>query len=344
MSLRTGTELINLLLLINKLTGLYGLLAILTGYHLSGVQISMYLYSLAALALGVHLTPHIRRGASSPLQNLALAWLHVVDAVVNALYTTAFGLAWFMVLAESQGEETPNIPVGDKMMGDVAGFNDPTYVVSAVDVVVTSPAGGSHNALPAQEAHLIGHQATSMSSTSSTAGLRERLLPSGSTASITTIVILWLARVYFILVVCAFARAVLRQHIVAQSQATTGYAPPTTETGGALYAENPFLDTPGWRGSLGRAMLRVARGYWLGVEPEETASGAAAAAVAARAPSTHTAEWARSLSGKFDRRKGSQSVDMTSPASNGTADREHRRRAGTGPPLLQPVELENLRK
>ena len=49
MSLQTGTEMISIALLINKVTGVYGLLAILTGYALDGVQLSMYIYSVAVL-------------------------------------------------------------------------------------------------------------------------------------------------------------------------------------------------------------------------------------------------------------------------------------------------------
>lgn len=339
MSLRTGTELINLCLLINKLAGLYGLLAILTGYHLSGMQISMYIYSIVALGLAAHLSAHIRRGASSPLENLALAWLHLIDAVVSTFYTAAFGIGWFMVLAEHQGQDTTptTIPTGEKMMSDVAGFNNPSYTATAVEVVVTSPASGAHNMPPEQAGHLVGHPADVASQFS---GIQrdispEHLLPSGSSASITTICILWLIRIYFILVVMAYARAVLRQHIVNVAQQTTGYAPPTQPAdNGALYAEDPFRETPGWRGKLGRFMIRVSRSYWLGVEPGETARSGNEA---------HTAEWARSLTSKFDRRKGSQSVDLGTPTM-GTGEREHRRRAGTGPPLLKPIELENVRK
>ncbi|MCW3717643.1 hypothetical protein UE95_040995, partial [Burkholderia cenocepacia] len=69
----------------NKISGLYGLLALLTGYHLSPVQLSMYLYSLIALGVAAILFPHIR--AQSPLQCLALAYLYALDSIINAAYT-----------------------------------------------------------------------------------------------------------------------------------------------------------------------------------------------------------------------------------------------------------------
>ncbi|KUI55126.1 Inositol phoshorylceramide synthase regulatory subunit kei1 [Cytospora mali] len=94
MSLQTGTEMISIALLINKVTGLYGLLAILTGYSLNIVQLSMYIYSVVVLVTLAILIPHIRR--QSPFQNLSLAWLYVFDTATNAAYTAAFAAEWYL--------------------------------------------------------------------------------------------------------------------------------------------------------------------------------------------------------------------------------------------------------
>ncbi|KAJ0118943.1 ras small monomeric gtpase rab6 [Diaporthe amygdali] len=94
MSLQTGTEMISIALLINKVTGLYGLLAILTGFSLDAVQLSMYIYSVAVLATLAVLIPHIRR--QSPFQNLALAWLYIADTAANAAYTATFAVQWYL--------------------------------------------------------------------------------------------------------------------------------------------------------------------------------------------------------------------------------------------------------
>jgi inositol phosphorylceramide synthase regulatory subunit len=104
MSLRTGTEMIALALLFNKVTGVYGLLAVLTGYHLSALQLSLYIYSVLALGLLAYCLPHIRR--QTPFQNLALAWLYIVDTVTNTGYTTAFAVSWFLAL-EAVGPTPP---------------------------------------------------------------------------------------------------------------------------------------------------------------------------------------------------------------------------------------------
>ncbi|KAL1869933.1 hypothetical protein Daus18300_005394 [Diaporthe australafricana] len=94
MSLQTGTEMISIALLINKVTGLYGLLAILTGFSLDAVQFSMYIYSVAVLATLALLIPHIRK--QSPFQNLALAWLYIIDTAANAAYTATFAAQWYL--------------------------------------------------------------------------------------------------------------------------------------------------------------------------------------------------------------------------------------------------------
>lgn len=94
MSLQTGTEMISIALLINKVTGLYGLLAILTGFSLDAVQLSMYIYSVAVLATLAMLIPHIRK--QSPFQNLALAWLYIIDTAANAAYTATFAAQWYL--------------------------------------------------------------------------------------------------------------------------------------------------------------------------------------------------------------------------------------------------------
>ncbi|GKT47409.1 inositol phoshorylceramide synthase regulatory subunit kei1 [Colletotrichum spaethianum] len=93
-SLQTGTEVISLILLFNRLTGLYGLLAILTGYELSVTQLSMYLYSLGVVVLLAMFFPHIRK--QSPFENLGLAWLYIIDTILNAAYTTFFAVNWYL--------------------------------------------------------------------------------------------------------------------------------------------------------------------------------------------------------------------------------------------------------
>lgn len=315
MSLRTGTELIVLTILFNKISGLYGLIALLTGFHLSYLQLSMYIYSLGALVITAMLAAHVRK--QSPLQCMALAWFYLIDSIINAAYTAAFGLSWFVVLAQhsaaDQAGSSGSVP-GGKMMEDVAGFTDPKYNVSQVDAIV-APAEG---ALSGQEGTLVGHNAGD-SLTASGATLNSVIMEKGSIASIAVITSLWLVRVYFILVVLAYARGVLRQHIVRSSQQSSTFPSADGKT-----VENPFADGKelgaGWGGKLGRLMVGVGRSFWLA--------------------SDEAGDWERSVGGRF----AQQSHRRTRGEPKGVMERERRRRAGTGPSESRPIELDSVQQ
>ncbi|KAK1751985.1 Inositolphosphorylceramide synthase subunit Kei1-domain-containing protein [Echria macrotheca] len=94
MSLQTGAELISLALVFNKATGVYGFLTLLTGYAPSALQVTSYTISILVIVALAYLIPHIRQ--QSPFQNLALAWLYVIDTISNIAYTTAFATIWYM--------------------------------------------------------------------------------------------------------------------------------------------------------------------------------------------------------------------------------------------------------
>ncbi|KAK0755724.1 hypothetical protein N5P37_011687 [Trichoderma harzianum] len=113
-SLQTGTELISLALVFNKVTGVYGLLAILTGFQLSLFQLTTYVYCIGVLGLLVYLIPHIRK--QSPFECLALAWLYVIDAIINGASTVAFGMDWYFATASSNGSSLPDM-VAEGMEG-----------------------------------------------------------------------------------------------------------------------------------------------------------------------------------------------------------------------------------
>ncbi|KAH8681634.1 Inositolphosphorylceramide synthase subunit Kei1-domain-containing protein [Xylariales sp. PMI_506] len=200
MSLRTGTELIALALLFNKLTGLYGILAIFTGYHLSAIQLLSYVYSIAVLVLLALCMPHIRK--QTPFQCLSLAWLYIIDTTVNTMFTTIFAVMWFLAL----GPDKQTTPEAETETSAADGF------AGAVDF----------------------------------------------TTSMVLIVVLTLLRVYFMLVVMAFARTVLIHHNQSARQGSN-------EENQTI--ENPFApgfeEGEGWRGKAGRGMVSVGKGYWL---------------------------------------------------------------------------------
>jgi hypothetical protein len=238
LSLRTGTELISVALVFNKATGFYGLLTLLTGYSLSALQVTAYLGSILVLVALAVCIPHIRK--QSPLHNLALAWVYAIDTVVSAAYTTAFATSWYLAL-----QHDPKGPAGNEEAA-AAGTqnNNATGQVPRDDDVHQARAG---------------------------AGVED------TAASMVLIVAFTLVRVYFSLVVTAYARMVLLRFVDermadAEEDGLSGTSPDPFAIGAPL--------GEGWRGKLGRAMVSVGRGYWLGGKKEDE-------------------EWARRVKAKF---------------------------------------------
>lgn len=308
MSLRTGAEIITFLQLINKVSGLYGLLALLTGAQLSGLQLSMYLYSFIALLATLYLYRHIR--LQSPFESLLLAHIYALDSVVNALYTAFFGIAWFYVLA--QHPDDSRAP-GAGGIAENAGFTSPKYNVSKVDVVA-EPAGGLK----------AGQDAIAIGQGNGSAGLGNAVFQSGSIMSISMIAGFWALRVYFVFVMLAFARQCLRQHIATNASSAAWYNSNAQTAPTGNLAENPFEEGKeegnGWKGKLGRIMLSGAPQYWLGADEGE--------------------DWMRGFGGKFRK--------SLSLAPHGVNERERRRRSGTGPPAppreLRAPQLADLQE
>jgi hypothetical protein len=305
MSLRTGAEIITFLQIINKVSGLYGVLALLTGATINGWQVSMYLYSTIVLVATVLLNKHVR--LQSPFETLALAHLYALDSVVNALYTALFGIAWFYTLAAHPGESS--VP-GAHGISENAGFTSPKYNVSEVNVIATPSEGVTGG----QSAVVVGV------GQGGPAGIGNAVFQSGSIMSISMIASFWVLRVYFVFVMLAFARQCLRQHIAANASSAAWYTSNNMQTTAHDLAENPFLEGKergaGWQGKLGRVMLSGAPKYWLGAD--------------------ENGEWMRGVGGKF--RKNAQ---LEQPV--GFSERERRRRSGTGPPVPQLANLQVVR-
>ncbi|KAF2717608.1 DUF1753-domain-containing protein [Polychaeton citri CBS 116435] len=299
-SLRSAAEWITMTLLVNKVTGLYGILALFTGYSLNPLQLSLYVYSLIVLGIAAYLTPAIRRN-DKPLRVLTLAWLYVLDTIINSVYTGLFSASYFLILAQHlQGNEHAPQAGGNAVSGpgagtmnDTAGFTDPEHPdVSEVEVVA-KPATGS----------IAGQEAVAYGSTHGSLG--SAVFQSGSVASITVLSTLWLVRVYMCLIMLSYARTAVRGYIAKTSDT---YAQ-SDEPG---LAENPFRvgreEGQGWRGNLGRALLSFpTKRYWLGRDEAEE-------------------EWIRNTQGRFGNR-----LRIKVPEA-GVGERERRARRGTGPP------------
>lgn len=112
-------------------------------------------------------------------------------------------------------------------IADTAGFTSPIVNASKVEVVATPSGAG-------QAAVAVGTPA-------------EGNILAVAPESLTSIVIiccLWVVRVYFLVVVFAHAREVVRE--------------------AAEGGEGPFDGLEGWRGKLGRGLVGVGKGYWMG--------------------------------------------------------------------------------
>lgn len=298
MSLETGASLITLSLLLNKISGLYGLLALLTGYHLSPVQLSMYLYSLIALALTAILFPHIRK--QSPLECLALAWLYLLDSLINAAFTATFGVTWFLVVSQHYDSGKVSGP-GSETIAQTAGFTSPKYDAAYVEIQNTKEGN-----------KFIAHPPRGVDPLSNAVDQPE------SFQSIIFICILWLIRVYFVLVMLSFARQTLRLWVVTprHTQLPT-HSRNVSIASVADIDREPFSaispEGQGWKGKLGRIMIGIGRSYWLGEEEE--------------------GNWLGNLGQKLRARQSHASPTDELP---GPLERERRRRSGTGPPQPSP--------
>lgn len=306
LSLRTGVEMISIFMIFNKVTGFFGLLAILAGLHLSPTQLAMYIYSCVALVVLAFLLPHVRKG--SPFQNLALAWFYLLDTVVNTAFTAAFAVTWFLAVSANEANEggIPKSAPGSGTISDTAGFTNPGVNATSVEVVVKP---GS--AIGGQEAVAYAVAGGAAAASAASPSLGHGVGIEESVESIAVVVLLTLIRVYFILVVMAYARQLLRQLVYSSSSTKI---PHLHADGAADASDNsPFAaGTPGgqgWKGKMGRLMIGVGKGYWLGEQADE--------------------DWIQGMDGRFKSKK-------VSSGPPGTIERERRARSGTGPPLPPP--------
>jgi hypothetical protein len=139
----------------------------------------------------------------------------------------------------------------------LAGMHDLKGPAGAEDDA-SSPSNGEVQLDPAQEAQAKART-----------GVHDTAL------SMVLIVAFTLMRVYFSLVIMAFARMVLLRFV----DDRMGEAEDVSDTSADPFAVGAPLGE-GWRGKMGRIMVSVGRGYWLGGKKEDE-------------------EWARQVNSKF---------------------------------------------
>lgn len=90
--LKLGSEIITYFAILNKVAGVYGLLAVFFGGNLA--QLSLYLYSVATLlacAWGLR-----QIGEENAARTTTYAHLYLLDHAVSTLYTVYFGVVWYI--------------------------------------------------------------------------------------------------------------------------------------------------------------------------------------------------------------------------------------------------------
>lgn len=290
MSLCTGVEIIFIFMIFNKMSGFYGLLAVLTGLHLSHLQLSMYIYSCIAIIILACLMPHIRR--KSPFQCMLLSYFYLLDTIINTLFTSVFAINWF--LAVSDGNRIPDTVPGSKTIMKTAGFTNHKYNSNVVEIMVNP----SSNIKSSRDSILCA-----VASASGSGSILEETIP-----SVALVVGLTIIRLYFVLIVLAYARQVI-QGVSFQTDSSKLHVH-TDGCADTLPGKNPFgADSPegmGWKGKIGRKMIQIGEGYWLGEDKKNNA-------------------WLKGLDGRFR----SSKIETELP---GTIERERRARSGTGPP------------
>ncbi|KAJ6456154.1 Inositolphosphorylceramide synthase subunit Kei1-domain-containing protein [Mycena sanguinolenta] len=104
LDLKTGVEIVLLFAVLNKVAGVYGLIAVLTGAGGSFAQLSMYIYSvlgLIALGWGLQVVK-----AEDARQTLYLAHLYAADYVLSTSWTVYFAVRWWWYTPHDGARQT----------------------------------------------------------------------------------------------------------------------------------------------------------------------------------------------------------------------------------------------
>jgi len=110
---------------INKVAGIYGLVAVFTGGSLA--QLSMYIYSVALLFVyvwGIRVT-----SVEDPDKTMIMAHIYLVDHMVSTLWTVFFGVAWWSFTAHD-GKRITNSPAQEEVATGGASYGHHPPILS----------------------------------------------------------------------------------------------------------------------------------------------------------------------------------------------------------------------
>ncbi|XP_006461929.1 hypothetical protein AGABI2DRAFT_151536 [Agaricus bisporus var. bisporus H97] len=113
LDLKTAVTVSLLFALFNKVAGVYGLVAVVTGVGGSFAQLSLYIYSVVALIALVWGLRAVK--GEDPKQTLYFAHLFFADHVVSTAWTVFFALAWWIWIPHD-GSRQANSPAQQAMI------------------------------------------------------------------------------------------------------------------------------------------------------------------------------------------------------------------------------------
>jgi hypothetical protein len=130
--LKTGVTIALLFALLNKVAGVYGLIAVFTGAGGSFAQLSLYIYSviaLVALAWGLRAVKDVRvphlllslffsnstKSQEDPKQTLYFAHLFAADHILSTAWTVFFAIVWW-IWTPHDGRRQANSAAQEAMM------------------------------------------------------------------------------------------------------------------------------------------------------------------------------------------------------------------------------------
>lgn len=175
MPLQIGAEIICGLGIFNRASGFYGFLSLFTGHPLSALEWILNLLSMAFLPLYVLAFWAVKQ--RNALFTVLFAYVYSIDTIASVFFTTSFSVVWFSTAALSISE--------NHMM-----------------------AGNKHN---------LNSTANGTDPSSSSRPLQTNFDKSASLASETAVSMimpigLLMLRLYFSLIILAYARLLVRQH------------------------------------------------------------------------------------------------------------------------------------
>ncbi|KAK9431600.1 Inositolphosphorylceramide synthase subunit Kei1-domain-containing protein [Lipomyces doorenjongii] len=106
--LAAGAELITVFGVVNKASGIYGLLSIFTGHPITAAQLVLNIVSLLLLPVFLYALHNVRRQNALPV--VAFSYIYFVDMLANLAFTIYFSVTWFRVFdvtaATEAGKDT----------------------------------------------------------------------------------------------------------------------------------------------------------------------------------------------------------------------------------------------